>query len=285
MSFVSNAFLEIILLGALSGIVGVLACLRQRVFYTQALTHATFPGAILGVVCVTYFFDLTVFSANTRADLLSMGIFLGAGIMCLPMIFFMNLISKVKGQGSHTAAGILLTVGFALGFLLLKLFQPLPIKVSTFIAGNVLTSNMLDIAASLCCLFVCIVVLLVFGRRIFFVSFDEIGFRVAGFNVHLVDFIILSLVTVTVVVAMPAVGSILSIALIVGPAAGAIRVVDSFWHALFLAPFLGIFTGCLGLWSSIVFGLSSGGMITIFCGITYFICVVFRFCRDKFLLF
>lgn len=41
--------------------------------------------------------------------------------MCLPMIYFMNVISQVKGQGVDTAAGVLLTVGFGLGFLLIKL--------------------------------------------------------------------------------------------------------------------------------------------------------------------
>lgn len=34
--FISNAYNEIILLSALSGLVGVLACLRRRIFYTQA---------------------------------------------------------------------------------------------------------------------------------------------------------------------------------------------------------------------------------------------------------
>lgn len=55
----------------------------------------------------------------------------------------LDVISKVKGQGPNTASGVLLTVGFALGFLLLKLFQPIPLKVNSFISGNILTANSL----------------------------------------------------------------------------------------------------------------------------------------------
>lgn len=274
MNFINNAYLEIVLLGGLSGIVGVLACLRKRVFYTQALTHATFPGAIVGVVLVSkVLFDLEKFNAVSKAYTLSLGIFVGAALMCLPMIYFMNLISKVKGQGSDTAAGILLTVSFALGFLLLKLFQPLPLKVGSFISGSILTANDLDIKITFISLLLAIAVTVFFGRRMLFICFDEIGFKVSGFSLHITDFVILALITMTVVVAMPAVGSILSIALIVGPPAGAICVTKSFWSALILAPILDIVAGSLGLFFSVYLGLSSGGMITIFCALVYICCV------------
>ncbi len=277
MQFINNAYLEIILLGALSGIVGVLACLRKRVFYTQALTHATFPGAIVGVVLASkVLFNLDTFNSASKSHILSLSLFIGAAAMCLPMIYFMNAISKVKGQGSHTAAGILLTVGFGLGFLLLKLFQPLPVKVGSFISGNILTSNSLDIKITFISLIFTLILITVYGRRILFACFDETGFKVAGFNLEITDFIILSLITLTVVVAMPAAGSILSIALIVGPAAGAIYVTNSFWTALILAPLLDILAGCLGLWVSIQVGLSSGGMITIFCAVIYLSCVMWK---------
>ena len=45
--------LEAILVGALGGLVGCLAVLHQRIFFTESVTHATFPGAVLGL-CVRY---------------------------------------------------------------------------------------------------------------------------------------------------------------------------------------------------------------------------------------
>lgn len=91
-----------------------------------------------------------------------------------------------------------------------------------------LTANDLDIKITFTYLLATIIVLIIFGRKIFFAVFDEIGFKVAGYNLKTIDFIILFLITVTVVVAMPAVGSILSIALIVGIRLGAVKITKSF---------------------------------------------------------
>ena len=37
---------EAIAVGALCGLVGSLALLNQRVFFTESITHAAFPGAV-----------------------------------------------------------------------------------------------------------------------------------------------------------------------------------------------------------------------------------------------
>ena len=41
---------EICIVGALAGLVGVFAVLKRRVFFAESVTHGTFPGAVLGVV-------------------------------------------------------------------------------------------------------------------------------------------------------------------------------------------------------------------------------------------
>ena len=41
---------EVLLMGLLAGLVGALALVHRRIFFTESLTHATFPGAIVGVV-------------------------------------------------------------------------------------------------------------------------------------------------------------------------------------------------------------------------------------------
>ncbi|MEG1392565.1 MAG: metal ABC transporter permease, partial [Aurantimicrobium sp.] len=46
MSYFERALIVIMLVGALAGLAGVLVVLRKRVLFAQALTHATFPGAV-----------------------------------------------------------------------------------------------------------------------------------------------------------------------------------------------------------------------------------------------
>jgi len=48
--FFERALIEAVLAGALAGLVGTLVVLRKRAFFTTALTHATFPGAMVAAV-------------------------------------------------------------------------------------------------------------------------------------------------------------------------------------------------------------------------------------------
>ena len=72
--------LEAILVGALGGLVGCLAVLHQRIFFTESVTHATFPGAVLGVVCAVPL--VTGLGTVERHTVLSLCLFAGAAIMC-----------------------------------------------------------------------------------------------------------------------------------------------------------------------------------------------------------
>ena len=46
MGYFEKALVAAVLIGTLSGLVGSLVVLRRRTFFAQALTHATFPGAV-----------------------------------------------------------------------------------------------------------------------------------------------------------------------------------------------------------------------------------------------
>ena len=47
--------IEVVLMGLLAGLVGALALVHRRIFFTESLTPATFPGAIVGVVTAAWF--------------------------------------------------------------------------------------------------------------------------------------------------------------------------------------------------------------------------------------
>lgn len=47
--------IEVVLMGLLAGLVGAVALVHRRIFFTESLTHATFPGAIIGVVLAAWF--------------------------------------------------------------------------------------------------------------------------------------------------------------------------------------------------------------------------------------
>ena len=154
---------EVVLMGALAGIVGALALLHRRIFFTESLTHSTFPGAVAGVVVAS---GLSRALAGQRADydLLTVALFVGAVLMCLPMIALMRWLSTIPGLTSQSAAGIVLTFGFALGYFLAKWFAPLPLKVDGFLTGSVLNIGPVDVAVTAAVLVGALAVLAVGGQ-------------------------------------------------------------------------------------------------------------------------
>ena len=244
MGYFEQALLAAVLIGALSGLVGTLVVLRRRTFFAQALTHATFPGAI-------------------GAAMLGWSIPLGAALASIAIVGIMTLIGRVKRQGSQVASGILLTSGFALGVVIQAVNPSLPVQVDSYLVGSILTVTSSDVALAAGVLVVAALVLLVFGKQILFSTFDVNGYRAAGYREWPIEVLPLVLITATVVTAMPAVGAILAIALIAAPAATARLVGTSAGQIALIAPVLGAASGIIGVVLSRSLDVAAGPAIAL----------------------
>ena len=265
---------EVVLMGALAGIVGALALLHRRIFFTESLTHSTFPGAVAGVVVAS---GLSRALAGQRADydLLTVALFVGAVLMCLPMIALMRWLSTIPGLTSQSAAGIVLTFGFALGYFLAKWFAPLPLKVDGFLTGSVLNIGPVDVAVTAAVLVGALAVLAVGGRFLIFHGFDPVGYRAAGLRGGPVEAVLLVLICLTIATLVPAVGTILPIALVAAPAAIA-PWCSSTRSLVAGSALLGALTCVAGMWLGVVLSLSVGGVIAAMAGAVYLLAAAAR---------
>ena len=265
--------IEVVLMGLLAGLVGALALVHRRIFFTESLTHATFPGAIVGVVAAAWFARAIL---GQRADftLLSTLVLVGAAFMCLPMIWLMRRLSQVPGVSSQSAAGVVLTFGFALGYFLNKWFAPLPIKVDSFLAGSVLNVNHVDVIAVGVVLVMTVLALLVVGRFLTFYSFDPLGYRASGLRPAWAEGTVMVMITLTIVMLVPAVGTILPIALIAAPAAALAPWTRTMRQLLLTAPVLGAVMSLAGLWVAVRLSLSVGGVIAVVSGLVYLVSAI-----------
>ncbi|TFD32575.1 metal ABC transporter permease [Cryobacterium sp. TMT1-62] len=244
MGYFEKALLAAAVIGALSGLIGSLVVLRRRTFFAQALTHATFPGAV-------------------TATIVGVSIPLGAALASILIVGIMTLIGRVKRQGTQVASGILLTAGFALGVLLQALNPSLPVQVDSYLVGSILTVTTGDVWLAVGVLGVAVAVMVLLGKEILFSTFDPSGFRAAGFREWPIELLTLALITATVVTAMPAVGAILAIALIAAPAATARLVTRTATQILVLAPVLGAAAGLVGVLLSRAIDVAAGPAIAL----------------------
>lgn len=257
MGYFEQALLAAVLIGALSGLVGTLVVLRQRTFFAQALTHATFPGAV-------------------GAAILGVGIPLGAAVASVLIVGIMTMIGRVKRQGNQVASGILLTAGFALGVLLQGLNPSLPVKVDSYLVGSILTVTDRDVVLVAVVLAFAVLAIVFLGQQIMFSTFDVNGFRAAGYREWPIELLTLVLITATVVTAMPAVGAILAIALIAAPAAAARLVSRTTTQMFVIAPLLGALSGLAGVLLSRSLDVAAGPAIALTAAALFLLALLLR---------
>lgn len=214
-----NATLVVIgttLLGLAAGAVGAFMLLRKRALMSDALSHATLPGValafLLGVALETDPRALPLLLAGATATSV-LGVLAVQGIMRA---------SRIR---EDAAIGIVLSVFFGAGVVLLSYIQALPqggqAGLKTFILGQTAAMRVPDAqligAVAVCALLVC--ALLYHPFRL--VCFDADYGRVVGLPVTLVDLALMGLIVVVTVIGLKAVGLILVVALVIVPAAAA----------------------------------------------------------------
>lgn len=261
LDFFAMAMLEVVLAGALAGIVGVLVVLRERAFFTMSLTHATFPGAV-------------------AAAILGVSIPAGAAVAAIALIAVAVGIGRIRSQGASVASGVMLTAGFALGAFLQSI-APLAVDVESFLVGQVLAVTGADVALTAAVLVAAVVVWALAGRHLLFSSADEAGYRRAGLAPWLPEALALALIAGTVVAIMPVVGAILGVALIVAPAAAARLLVRDWRWMLLIAPVIATTSGVAGLLLSRWLDLAAGGAIALVAAAAYGLAWASRSWRDR----
>jgi len=244
MGYFERALVAAIVIGAGAGFVGALVVLRRRTFFAQALTHATYPGAV-------------------AAAALGLSVPLGAAAASVVIVAVMSWIARVRRQGAQVAAGIVLTGGFAAGALLQALIPGLPVQPESLLVGSILTVTDADILLAIVVLAASVALVAAFGTRIVFSTFDRAGFRAAGFREWPIEVLVLALTAASVVSSLPAVGAILAIALIAAPAAAARLVVPTFRGVLLVAPLIGAASGVIGVLVSRYAAVAAGPSIVL----------------------
>lgn len=239
-----RATAEVILVGALAGLIGVQVMLRRLSFFTMALTHATFPGVV-------------------AASIIGVNIFLGGVVAGAVIALGVAALSRRRGQNAAAAIGVMLSGGFALGAGLVATQNGFSRDLSSFLVGSVLTVSPQDLVTTAVALVVVAAVLLACARPLQYTGFDRTGAQAAGFATGVWDIVLLLTIQVVVVTIVPAVGTILALALIVAPAAAARLWSTRLSIITALAVAFGVVSGLGGLYASSRWNIAAGASITL----------------------
>ncbi|MCO5968291.1 metal ABC transporter permease [Actinoallomurus soli] len=247
MTAVDRAFLEAVLLGTVGGLISVQILLRRLPFFTLAMTHATFPGVVLAAIA--------------GADL-----YAGGGLFGVLVVLGVLALSRRPEQGTTTAIGIVLSAGFALGVVLLSARDGFSKDLTAYTVGQILTVGPGDLTAVAVVGVIVLALLSVAGRQLTFRAFDPGGYAAAGYRPTVIDMALLLTVEAVIIVAVPAVGAILAVAVLVAPAAIARLWTHNVTAMTAIAVAAGIGSGLAGVLISTRYDVATGGTITVVTG-------------------
>jgi manganese/iron transport system permease protein len=230
--YMQRALAEVLLLGALAGVVGVFVVLRRLAFVADALTHTIFPGVVI-------------------AHLLDRSLLLGAlAFGVLTAVLLAGITSGSRRVGADAALAILLTSFFSLGVVLVSRTRTYTADLTVFLFGRVLAVDRADLLATLALAAVVGGVLWALRKELVLRAFDPDGAAAMGYRTAALDLVLNLLIALVVVAAVKAVGTVLVVALIIVPAAAARLLADRVATTAVLAAALGALGGWLGLAAS-----------------------------------
>lgn len=214
--------------GALCGLLGVFVVLRGMSYIGHGLSHAVFGGAAASAV-------------------IGINFFIGAGIWGIISGVLIARVARRRVLGADAAIGVVTTASFALGLALMNRYGQASKSIEAVLFGSVLGVKVADIVAvSLVAVFA-LAVIVVWYRKLLFSTFDPDVAQVSGVKVSVVEVVLLSLLSLTILVTMRVIGTLLISALLVIPAAAARMTTNSFSKLLWISPLIGAVTCFVGM--------------------------------------
>ena len=237
----SRALLETTLIALAAGPLGCWVVLYGLSYSAESLSHALFPG--LGV-------------ASLASLPLEAGALLGVAVAA-PAI---ALAARLPGIGADAGIAVAVTSLLGLGALL-ALAPETPRSVAELLFGDVLAVSGGDLLLAALLAVVTLACLAVAHRRLLVVGFDRANARAFGAAPHTADLVLLGLVGVFTVVAVQALGNLLILALLVGPAASARLLTERLVPMMGLAAGVAVLAAAGGLYLSFYADTAGGASI------------------------
>jgi ABC-type Mn2+/Zn2+ transport system permease subunit len=239
-----RALIEAVLIGTAAGMLGVQVVLRRLSFFTMAMTHATFPGVVVAAV-------------------VGVNLYLGGAAAGIIAALAVVGLSRRRGHDPSTATAVALAAGFSLGVVLLSAQNGLTKDLTAYLVGSILTVTRQDLAVAAAVTTVVGLALTLANQAMTYTAFDRDGARAAGYRTAVVDLGVLLLISAVVVTAVPAVGTILTLALVVAPAGAARLWTDRIATMTALAVAIAIASAVGGLLLSRSWDVAAGGAISL----------------------
>jgi len=246
----------------------------------DAISHAVFPGVVAGYMMTPFtMFVLGLIpfisaEAINRSDvtmaMMAFGAFL-AGMVCAVLTGFLGANSRIK---QDTVMGVVFSSMFGLGLVMATSIES-ELHLNHILFGHLLGVNWLDIYETFIISFLVAITLGAKWRDFLLFTFDPIQAKAVGLNVRFLHYALLTMISLTIVAALKAVGIILAISLLIAPGAIAYLVTKRFSFMISIAVVIAVFSSLFGVYASAFLGSDAASTIVLIMTLLFIVTFLF----------
>ena len=246
--FMRNAFIAILIITPLFGILGTMIVNNKMAFFSDALGHSALTGIALGVVMGV---------ADTTLSMI---------IFAVIFALLLNYISSKASASRDTIISVFSSACIAVGLAILSKGGNFS-KYSSLLVGDVLSISKKEI----------IYLILIFAATLIFwgVAFNKLNAVSRGIRVKLIENIFAIFIALIVMLSIKWIGILIINALLILPAAASRNISVNMREYHLFSVIFSLFSGLLGLMISYFTNVATGPMIVIVAAIIYFATYVY----------
>ncbi len=243
-NFIVRALVAAVLVGIICPILGTYVVLRGMAFFGDALAHTILPGVV-----ISFLLDWPL-----AVGALAMGVLTALGI---------GFLTERGALKEDTAIGIIFVGMFALGIALLSSSGNYTVDLAHFLFGNLLGVASTDLWVILGLGTAVLLTVYFFYKEFLLISFDPILAATLRLPASFFRYLLLVLISVTIVTSLQVVGITLALAMFITPAATASLLTRRLPSMMAISAGVGAFSGIAGLYLSFYMNIASGAAIVL----------------------
>lgn len=254
--FIQRSFVASIMIGVICSAIGVFVVLKGLSFIGAGVAHAAFAGVALAFLM----------GWNPMA----MAVLFG-----LMTVWIVGLLVERGRMKLDVSIGIFYTATMAMAILFIGLTKAFNAELYGYLFGSILSVTASDLTTIAILGFIVLVAVFLFYKELQFIAFDQEMAEASGIPTRSIFFLLISLVALTIVISLKAVGAVLVYALILIPAATAYQLTQSMKGMMVISILFGVFSSVSGMFLSLAFDIPSGATIVLVATALFFLAVFF----------
>lgn len=253
--FMKNAFMAILIITPLFGILGTMIVNNQMAFFSDALGHSALTGMAIGII-----FGIQ----NTNVSMV---------IFAVVFALLLNKIKRRKTVSTDTVISVFASLSTAIGLVVLSKGGNFS-KYSSLLVGDILSITPKEIVSLL---FIFIITLTFwYGafNKLHAISVNETLAKSKHINSAIIDNIFVVIIALIVMLSIKWVGILIINALLILPAAASRNISSNMREYHLFSVLISVFSGILGLILSYYNNTATGPTIVIIAAVIFFLTLI-----------